>query len=495
MTSFFEHILFQAKSHPNAPAIMTARVVVTYEELVNRVRGVMKYLSEQGVKSGQTLALNMQDPTAHCSAMIGAMASGVATLSVVGAKPSLPKKLGVDAMLSDHPVTVEGGLKVLTVAPTWLKDQQFGDVGFTPGGMSRDAVARIITTSGTTGEQKAVPFTEEQLVERVYAQIVGLRPLAGPSKTLGMMGVASGAGFTNMMLVLMTGGTLMLVPGMAQLSRLSSLYKMDRILASTAQLIAMLRQQENDSADFSGVKSMVVGGSHIPRSVAKRARVICRNIICLYGATEVGVVATAPTSFLVNHQSAVGFVAPGVKLEIVDEAGKALGAEQEGVIRVKAPGAATRYLNDEKASRAVFRDGWFYPGDTGSLSPDGLLFVTGRVAERINAGGVKVAPSVIEDVISSRPEISDVAAFEHVNAEGISEIAVAIVPHEKIDRANFNRSELRQYFQKQLRERTPRRWIIVKEIPRSEQGKIDRAKLQRMAKAQFAASGAQAALV
>ena len=53
MTSFFEHILFQAKSHPKAPAIMTARVVVTYEELVNRVRGVMKYLSEQGVKSGQ----------------------------------------------------------------------------------------------------------------------------------------------------------------------------------------------------------------------------------------------------------------------------------------------------------------------------------------------------------------------------------------------------------------------------------------------------------
>ena len=157
-------------------------------------------------------------------------------------------------------------------------------------------------------------------------------------------------------------------------------------------------------------------------------------------------VATAPTSFLVNHQSAVGYVAPGVTLEIVDEAGRALGADQEGVIRVKAPGAASRYLNDDKASRSVFRDGWFYPGDTGSLSPDGLLFVTGRVSERINAGGVKVAPSVIEDVISSRPEISDVAAFEHVNAEGISEIAVAIVPHENIDRANFNRGRVAAIF-------------------------------------------------
>jgi acyl-CoA synthetase (AMP-forming)/AMP-acid ligase II len=493
MTSFFEHILFQAKSQPKAPAIMTARVVVTYEELVNRVRVVTKYLSEQGVKSGQTLALNMQDPTAHCSAIIGAMASGVATLSAAGPRPNPPKNLTIDAMLTDHPVTVEG-IRVLTVAPGWLKDAQPGDTGFSPLGMSRDGVARIICTSGTTGEQKAVPFTEEQLIQRVYAQIVGLRPLAGPSKTLGMMGIASGAGFTNMMLVLMTGGTIMLIPGLAQLSRASSVYKMDRILASTAQLIAMLRQQDNDSADFAGVKSMVVGGSHIPRSVAKRARAICRNIICLYGATEVGVVATAPTELLVKHQSAVGYVAPGVKLEIVDEAGKALGAGREGTVRVQVPGAASRYLNDEKASRTVFRDGWFYPGDTGSLSDDGLLFVTGRVSERINAGGVKVAPSVIEDVISSRPEISDVAAFEHINDEGISEIAVAIVPHENIDRANFSRSELREYFRKQLREKTPRRWIIVKEIPRNEQGKIERAKLQRMAKAQLSARR-QAALV
>ena len=495
MTSFFEHILFQAKSHPKAPAIMTARAVLSYEELVNRVRGVTKYLSQQGVKSGQILALNLQDPTAHCAAIIGAMASGVATFSTGGNRPNLPKNLAVDAMLSDHPVTLDGNIKSLTVAQNWLKDQQFTDVSLTPGGLSRDAVARIITTSGTTGEQKAVPFSEDQLVDRVHGQMVGLRPLAGPSKTLGLMGVSSGAGFTNMMLILMTGGTLMLVPGLAQVSRVSSLYKMDRILASTAQLIGMLRQQENDSADFTGVRSMVVGGSHIPRSVAKRARVICRDIICLYGATEVGVVATAPTSFLVDHQSAVGYVAPGVTLEVVDETGRALGADQEGVIRVKVPGAATRYLNDEKASRTVFRDGWFYPGDTGSVSPDGLLFVTGRVSERINAGGVKVAPSVIEDVIASRPEISDVAAFEHVNAEGISEIAVAIVPHDNIDRTNFNRSELRQYFQKQLRERTPRRWIIVKEIPRNEQGKIDRAKLQRIAKTQMTAVRPQAALV
>jgi acyl-CoA synthetase (AMP-forming)/AMP-acid ligase II len=161
--------------------------------------------------------------------------------------------------------------------------------------------------------------------------------------------------------------------------------------------------------------------------------------------------------------------------------------DHEGVLRVRVKGAPSRYLNDEAASRRVFRDGWFYPGDIGTLSAEGLLYVSGRVSERINAGGIKVAPNVIEDVISQRPEVSDAAAFELINEEGISQIAVAIVPHENIDRANFNRSELRQSVQKQLRERTPTRWIIVKEIPRNEQGKIDRAALQRLAKTRLAA--------
>ncbi len=467
---------------------MTARNVISYEELVVRIRAARQYFADNGLKSGEIVALNVHEPISHCCCMVAAMASGIATLSLAGNRPILPEGVAIDALLSDHKIELETEIKRLAVAPNWLKDIEVGTGASPPAGEKKpDVLARIICTSGTTGAQKAVPFTEEQLMKRAWGHVVGLRAPGGPSKTLGMMGLASGAGFTNMMLVLMTGGTLMLVPGMAQLSRFSSLYRMDRVIASTAQLIGMLRAQDSDSADFSGISSMVVGGSHIPRSIAKRARAICRNIICLYGSTEVGVVATALAQTTIKEQSSVGYVAPGVQLEIVDERGKKLGFGSEGIIRVKAPGAPNRYLNDDKASAEVFRDGWFYPGDIGSLTDEGLLYVSGRVSERINAGGVKVAPSVIEDIISMRPEVLDVGAFEYVNPEGISEIAVAIVPHENISRENFDRAELRKYFRTELREKTPRRWMIVKEIPRSEQGKIDRAQLKAIAQRRLGA--------
>ena len=481
MTSFIDYLQFQARSRPQATAIMSLRATLSYEDLMSRARSVARYLTDSKLNAGDVLVLNVTDPIQHCCAIVGAMAAGITTLSAPGPRPILPNKLTVNAILTDQQSTTSPA-RVLRVPPTWLRDLAYeADLPKRTASTSDD-IARIVCTSGTTGEQKAVPFTEDQLVQRVWAQVAGLRSLAGPSKTLGMMGLSSGAGFTNMMLVLMTGGSLMLIPGMAQLGRASSLYEMDRIIASTAQLIAMLREQDSENADFAGVKSMVVGGSHIPRSVAKRARTISRNIICLYGSTEVGVVATATAETTIKHQSAVGFVAPGVRVEIVDEAGNPLGLDREGVIRVNVPGAPDRYLNEPVASRAVFRDGWFYPGDIGSLSGEGLLYVSGRVSERINAGGVKVAPNVIEDVIGLRPEIADVAAFEHVNEDGISIIAVAIVPHENIDRETFNRAELRQSIQKQLRERNPKRWMIVKEIPRTEQGKIDRRALQQISR-------------
>ena len=486
MTPFLDYLQFQARSRPHAPALMTVRATLSYEELVSRARSIARYLADNKVQKGDILIVNINDPMQHACAIVGAMAAGIATLSAAGNRPSWPGKLTVGAVLTDHPIAPPAEGRVLRVAPTWLKDLPY-ESEFPSLDRSSEEVARIICTSGTTGEQKAVPFSEEQLVQRVWAQVVGLRSLAGPSRTLGMMGLSSGAGFTNMMLVLMTGGTLMIVPGMAQLSRVSSLYEMDRIIASTAQLIAMMRQQDSESAYFAGVKSMVVGGSHIPRSVAKRARAICRNIICLYGSTEVGVVATASAETTIKHQSAVGYVAPGVRVEIVDESGTVLGFDREGVVRVHVPHAPAHYLNDPVASSKVFRDGWFYPGDIGSLTADGLLCVSGRVSERINAGGVKVAPNVIEDVISQRPEVSDVAAFEFINEDGVSEIAVAIVPHENVDRSTFNRAEVRQAVQKALRERCPRRWIIVKEIPRTEQGKIDRPALQRLSRARLAA--------
>ena len=483
MTSFLEYLQFQARSRPQAPAIMTLRATLSYEELMSRVRSVARYLTDNKLNSGDLLVIEpgRPDPALlrdrggdgrrHRDAVSRGTPPGPAEQAVGQCNPD--RSAGGNAPQSQ--------IRVIRIPPTWLKDLSYETELPRRSGGGSQAPGPHHLHVWHDGRAESRPFHRRAArAARLGAgrRASSLRP--GPSKTLGMMGVASGAGFTNMMLVLDDGGTLMLIPGMAQLARVSSLYKMDRILASTAQLIAMLRQQDNDNADFSGVKEH--GRRRQPHSAIGRQTGARRFAATSSVSTaRPRLVSSRPRpprfSRNINRRSATWRPASSWRSSMKPENPSALIARASSASRC--PGAPSRYLNDDEASRRVFRDGWFYPGDIGSLSADGLLYVSGRVAERINAGGVKVAPSVIEDVISTRPEISDVAAFEHINADGISEIAVAIVPHENIDRANFNRTELRQYFQKQLREKTPRRWIIVKEIPRSEQGKIDRAALQR----------------
>ena len=178
MVTFFEHIQFQARSRPGAPAILSARSVVTYEELVNRSLAVMRYLHEGGVTPGEIVALNLHEPVAHCCAIIAAMAMGIPTLSSPGNRPQLPHGLSVRAILSDQPsVAGVGETKVLALPANWLKEAP-GNAPPLALSVRQTDIARIICTSGTTGEQKAVPFTESQLIGLRFASDAELPKLA-----------------------------------------------------------------------------------------------------------------------------------------------------------------------------------------------------------------------------------------------------------------------------------------------------------------------------
>ncbi len=480
MASFLESLQLQARSRPQAPAVVSAQGTLSYEALLARAAGIARVLAESGLKRGDVLVLKVSDPLMSCSAIVATIASGITTLSIAGQLSVLPKAPAATAILTDQGVAYAGPVRVLKVGPDWLSALPTASGFPAPSFDTGRDILRVAYTSGTTGEQKAVPFTKDQLLQRVGGQVAGLGPLTSSSRVLSMVHEASGQAFSHLMLVLMAGGTQMFVSGFPELASVSS--QVDRLLVSTGQLIAMLRGQDDKTADFSAIGSIVVGGSHIPPSVAKRAQAICRDIICLYGSTEMGAVATAPVEAIIARESAVGFVVPGVRVEIVDEGGNVVGFDREGIIRVNVPDAPDHYLGDPVTTRRVFRDGWFYPGDLGSLSERGLLCVSGRVSERINVGGLKVSPTLIENVITERAEISDAAAFELVNDEGIGDIAVFVVFDGNIDLAHFDRAEFARWVQKKLRRFTPKRWFVVKEIPRTAQGKIDRAALPRLAK-------------
>ena len=137
---------------------------------------------------------------------------------------------------------------------------------------------------------------------------------------------------------------------------------------------------------------------------------------------------------------------------------------------------APHYFRNEVASVESFRHGWFYSGDTGLLNIHGQLVLAGRSSELINCGGTKIDPVLIDSFIQSQPGVEDAAVFGYQNAYGIQAVAAALIVPADFAFAALQKSIATRFG----RHAVPERFIVMKQIPRNEMGKIQRVLLARM---------------
>ncbi len=173
------------------------------------------------------------------------------------------------------------------------------------------------------------------------------------------------------------------------------------------QLKVLLDTLPDDFLPLRGV-SLTVSGGHTSRAVRERARLkLTNNISLFYGTIESGMIACLPGSVR-GDDTDVGWVFPWIEVAIVDDAHNPLPYGKLGRIRARGTGIIDGYLDDDEANATYFRDGWFYPGDVGSLTVDGRLRVEGRAHEVINFGGAKFMMHFVEGAILACPGVVDV---------------------------------------------------------------------------------------
>jgi acyl-CoA synthetase (AMP-forming)/AMP-acid ligase II len=190
-------------------------------------------------------------------------------------------------------------------------------------------------------------------------------------------------------------------------------------------------------------------------------------------------VASAPVQALTHIPGAAGYVLPDMTMEAVDAAGNVLPSGQNGLLRTRSPCGVAGYLGDEAATRAVFRDGWFYSGDIGTVTPDGMLIIAGREKSVVNLGGDKINPELLERVLTAFAAVADAAAFAIPNRLGIDELWAAVVwrggaADEKALRAHCE-SNLPVNFR-------PMHYLTVAALARNDAGKLDRRRLPELAR-------------
>jgi acyl-coenzyme A synthetase/AMP-(fatty) acid ligase len=299
-----------------------------------------------------------------------------------------------------------------------------------------------------------------------------------------MMGFSTVGSIMALLMALSRGGLIAYAHDPADALRLIRAFQIEILACAVVQLQSLLRAVEGKTAP-TALRTIIASGSKIPRPLMLEARArLCPNVNVMYGSTEAGPITFGTGAALDRYEGSAGYVLPWVEVETVDAEGSRVPPGSDGIVRLRSS-EQSHYLVPTPETDAMFKDGWFYPGDVGRLYRDGLLAITGRVGEMINRGGVIVAPDMVEEVLRSIDGVTDVAVFGAPDDQGIDEIWAAIVSTQWIDA-----QAIKAVAAVRLPDRTPDHVVQVEAIPRNEMGKIKRQELREQVLSQHGRMGA-----
>ncbi len=349
--------------------------------------------------------------------------------------------------------------------------------------------AVIFFTSGSTGKPKGVTHSFETLgwTLACYAKGIGMGPqdLLLPGSSL------SHGGAFNMSLAGLATGARVDVAKNHDADEILPLLRQTRptvIWMLPSALFALVRDHGASRGDFSSIRYCGCGGDKVAGELEKEFTALTGlEIREAYGMTELGNVAINPPSGL-NKPGSIGRPAPGVSLSIRDVQGAELPAGQEGNLWVKSPSAMIGYWNNNTATAAAMKDGWFDSGDILRADDDGYLWFRSRKKQIIVHDGSNISPQEVEE-----------ALLEHSAVESAGVIGIHDLMHGENVRAYVTLrtdaprptgQELIAFARARIGYKAPEVIEMLDAMPFTATGKVDRTALKKMAADQLNAAHA-----
>ena len=462
---------FHARTNPWRPALVDIQRIITFDQLAALVHATVARIRAAGFADGP-LGIATADPLLHGVLVLAAMHDGRASCSLSHGVP-VPPTVRLAGCLSDraepladcphHPIGAEWLVLGGQQAPEPRRP-------FT----SQDPVLRVLFSSGTTGLPKAVALT----ASNIAARLINLGTLGLPESradcALLLMTLATSYATHQFLLRVTAGATQAFARNDQETLSVLQAQRVDLMAGSPQQLRNVADRAEALGLRLPHLRHAVVGGAPLSRAEAMHIRArLCTSLAERYGSTEMGQIAERPPGITDAAEGFLGQPFPWVLLEVVDPAGRPVPRGTPGRLRARSNSMVPGYIGDPGATSLAFGQGWFYPGDTAVLLPDGRLHVLGRESEMINAGGVKSSPTPIRDFIAAQPGVRDVAVMGMDLPGRPTEIWAAIEVAEGLDLAALDRA-----CRATLADRAPARLVPVASLPRNANGKVELATLR-----------------
>jgi long-chain acyl-CoA synthetase len=178
-----------------------------------------------------------------------------------------------------------------------------------------------------------------------------------------------------------------------------------------------------------------------------------------------------------NRIGSIGLPLPDVDCKIVSLEEKRISMKhgQIGELVICGPQIMAGYFEKDEETRLALESGWLYTGDIAWMDEDGFFYIVGRKKELIKVGGLQVWPSEIEEIVRQLPGISD-CAVKGIPDDELGEIVKVWVVADNTEKITLE--TIQSYCEDKLATyKIPRQLEIIDALPRSFIGKLLRYRL------------------
>ena len=355
--------------------------------------------------------------------------------------------------------------------------------------LSREDVAYLTYTSGTTGPPKGAMNTHGNVVfnSEVYRHcwklnssdtMLGVAPFFHVTGMVGHIGTCIASGTPLILFYRFDPKTTF---------QMIEKWKATCTIGAITVFIALMNDPEMGKYDLSSLQKVYSGGAPVIPAVVERFEKLTGTYIHnVYGLTE----STSPATLVplglrapVDPSTgaiAIGVPIPGHEAKIMDlsDPEKELPPGEVGELAIRGPGIIPGYWKKPEETAHAIREGWLFTGDVGTMDSKGWVYLLDRKKDMIIASGFKVWPREVEDTIYLHPAVREVAVIG-VPDPYRGETVKAFVALKESYEGKVTDEEIISFCKERMASyKYPREVEFVKEVPKTATGKFLRRALR-----------------
>ncbi|MBO0901004.1 AMP-binding protein [Cellulomonas sp. zg-ZUI22] len=525
LTATLDRVL---RDHPDRVAVDFLGQATTYRQLGAQVDRGTRALHDLGVRAGDRVALVMPNCTSHIVAFwsvlrLGAvvvehnptytsdelahqLADSGATVAIVW-EQAVPRVLeaqdrtelrhvvAVD-LSADLPRTARWALKLPVAKARTTRAAMRGPV---PAGVPhwhrlvaaaeplRPSEAPVASdtallqyTGGTTGTPKAAVLSHRNLVANALQGQTWTQHEPGTEVVYGVLPFFHAFGLTLCLTyAVRIAATLVVLPSFDPARVLAAQRRRPGtfIPAVPPMLDRLAAAAEETGADLTSFRYSISGAMALPRATAERWERVTGGIVSEgYGMTETSPVALGNPLSRDRRPGSLGLPFPSTRIRVVDQEDptRDVPPGEQGELLISGPQVFQGYWQrPDETAHQLLEGGWLRTGDVVRVDDDGMVVLVDRMKEMIVTGGFKVYPSQVEDHLRGMPGVLDVAVVGEPAGDMGEHVVAAVVLHEDGSGAGIDLAAVREWCETRLaRYALPRRLVVLKDLPRSQVGKV-----------------------